>query len=758
MGRWKLIVLGAIEVLGLLAAGRTLAAQGVLRLRGVVRSAGDSLPVAEALVRVLGGGRTGVTFTSPTGQFELAVDSGLVRLVAVRIGFAPETLVVEAGRTDIAIWLRESAITLAPITVASEPALSAASSRLVRELDIHLRPRETAQELLRLAPGLVIAQHAGGGKAEQIFLRGFDADHGTDVAIAVDGVPVNMVSHAHGQGYADLHFVMPEVVARGEVHKGPFDAADGDFATAGSVSFFTYDRLPHRTVAVRGGSFRTLHASLLAPFGGDATRAGGYVALSGHRSDGPFQAPQDYLRFNGFTKVTAPVGPATQLVASASGFHSTWDASGQIPERAVRSGLIDRYGAIDPSEGGRTARYDLQLGLRSTAGGPRNWDAGAFLTKYDFRLFSNFTFFLADTVNGDGIEQRDDRLAAGLLGRFTAPAPGGRVQVGGGLRADFTDVALDHQVRRAVLNSLVDARVRQYHGFGWVKHEVSLSPAVRLELGMRGDLFRFQVTDRLESRACPLPHRSGARTSARVSPKLNLAAEVSRRLTLFGNAGFGFHSNDARAAVNAPAGARVVPRAFGVELGGRYTWTGGSAALSLWGLDLQSELIWVGDEGTTEASGRTRRIGLDVEGRLQLAPWLWADLDLDLSHGRLRDEPAGQNRIPLAPTIASAGGLTARELGPVTGGIRYRYVGARPANEDNSVRARGYFLTEVFASWSVRRARLVVAVDNLFDVTWNEAQFATTSRLPGEPPEGVTELHFTPGAGRALQVGVEYAW
>jgi hypothetical protein len=756
MRPWQRIALGAIEVLGLVA-GRTLAAQDA-RVRGVVRSAGDSLPVAEALVRVLGGGAAGVTFTSPTGNFELAVDSGPVRLVAARIGFAPETLAVEAGRTEVAIWLRESAVTLAPITVASEPAFTAASSRLVRELDIHVRPRETAQELLRLVPGLVIAQHAGGGKAEQIFLRGFDADHGTDVAIAVDGVPVNMVSHAHGQGYADLHFLMPEVVARGEVHKGPFDAADGDLATAGSVTFYTYDRLPRRVAGLRGGSYHTLHASLLAPFGGDATRAGGYLALSGHRSDGPFQSPQDYHRLNGFTKVTAPVGAATQLVASASGFHSTWNASGQIPERAVRSRLIDRYGAIDPSEGGRTGRYDLRIGLRSTAGGPRSWDAGAFLTKYDFRLWSNFTFFLADTVNGDGIEQRDDRVATGFSGRFTTPAPWGRVQVGGGLRADFTDVVLAHQVRRTLLNPLVDARVRQYHGFGWIKQAVSLGPAVRLELGMRGDLFRFEVADRLESSASALSRRSGERSAARVSPKLNLAVEVSRGLALFGNAGFGFHSNDARAAVNAPGGGRVVPRAVGVELGGRYTWMGGSAALSLWGLDLQSELIWVGDEGTTEASGRTRRIGLDFEGRLQLARWLWADFDLNLSRGRLRDEPAGQDRIPLAPTIASAGGLTARALGPMAGGIRYRLVGARPANESNSIRARGHFLAEAFMSWSMRRARLVVAVDNLFDVTWNEAQFATTSRLPGEPPEGVTELHFTPGAGRTVQVGVEYAW
>ena len=233
---------------------------------------------------------------------------------------------------------------------------SAAGSRLIRELDIRLRPRESSQELLRLTPGLLIAQHAGGGKAEQIFLRGFDADHGTDVAISVDGVPVNMVSHAHGQGYADLHWLIPEVVDYVEVHKGPYEAADGDLATAGAVALHTKDRLSQAEVSTRGGSFSTVHTLALLPLGGDAARDGGYLALAGHYTNGPFDSRQRYWRSNAFGKWTAAVGSSAQFVATASGYGARWNASGQIPSRAVAEGVIPRFGSLDPYEGGNTQR------------------------------------------------------------------------------------------------------------------------------------------------------------------------------------------------------------------------------------------------------------------------------------------------------------------------------------------------------------------------------------------------------------------
>jgi len=652
----------------------------------------------------------------------------------------------------------DSALLLEPLVVAAERSFSAASSGVVRELDLRLRPRDSSQELLRLVPGLVIAQHAGGGKAEQIFLRGFDADHGTDVAISVDGSPVNMVSHGHGQGYADLHFLLPEVVEGVELRKGPYDARDGDFATAGAVTFRTRDRLDRAVVGLRGGSFGTARLLAMAPFGGDAARGGGYFAAAATTSRGPFERDQDYRRLNLFGKYTAPVSPGAEVVASVSGFGARWDASGQVPEREVAAGRISRFGAIDPTEGGSTERYDASVGLRSRGEGESRWEARAFAARYGFRLFSNFTFFLDDPENGDGIEQTDHRWVAGAYGSYdrlsTLLGRPARWTAGAGTRNDFADVTLSRQRERAWLGARADARVAQSSLFGFAQHEVELSPRVRLQLGLRGDLFRFGVEDRL-GEGGELPPMAGERWHGIVSPKANLAFQLTPATALYANAGSGFHSNDARDVVSAGHTDRVLPRALGGELGARHTWTGGSVAAAVWGLDLQSELVYVGDEGTTEANGRTRRVGVDLEGRARLLPWLWADVDLNLARGRYRDLPAGENHIPLAPARTSTGGLTVRDLGPAEGGVRYRHVGSRPAREDGSVRAHGHSVWEAFGSWSWRGARLYAAVDNLLGVEWNEAQFDTESRLRDEP-EAVSELHFTPGVPRSLQVGVEY--
>ena len=735
-------------------------------VHGRVETARNSTPVAGVAVYALGDPARSGIITGASGQFRVSITGTTNQLVATRLGFAPETLTVSAGDAAVIVRLRSAPLSLSPAVITAERATSSASSSVIRELDVQLRPRETSQELLRLAPGLVIAQHAGGGKAEQLFLRGFDADHGTDVAVSVDGIPVNMVTHAHGQGYADLHWLMPEVVETVDVRKGPFDVRDGDFATAGAVTFRTKDRVASSSAVVRGGTFDTRHAIALIPLGGDASRAGGYVAGSAHFADGPFEASQGYRRLNGFGRFTAPVSRGAEVVATVSAFDSKWDASGQVPDRAVRDGRISRFGAIDATEGGTTSRYDVALGLRPRAAGTAEWEVKAYATRYRFDLFSNFTFLLTDSIDGDGIEQVDDRMTAGASGSYsrrgmTLGRPS-RWSIGLGARGDLGDVALYHQRERTRLDQRVGVASRQAHIYDWARYELSLTPRVRLDVGIRADAFRFDVRDELPSSADAALTRP-ARTTWRgiVSPKANLAFDASQWTTLFANAGTGFHSNDGRDVVLASAGDRVLPRAVSGEIGARHTWSRGSAAVAVWALDLESELVYVGDEGVTEPSGRTRRVGADVELRAQVAPWLWADADLNVARGRFLDAPGGANRIPLAPTVTSTAGLTLRDIdrGLLTafeGGLRMRHVGTRPAIEDNSVRASGHTVWEVFGAWEIGPARAFFVVDNLFDVQWNEAQFATTSRLRGEPAAGVTELHFTPGAPRRVQVGVEY--
>jgi hypothetical protein len=489
------------------------------------------------------------------------------RLLIVLGLLAPEPVRLAAQTAN-----DSAAMSLDSVVVIADPAFSTASSHIARGLDLQLRPRESSQELLRLAPGLVIAQHAGGGKAEQIFLRGFDADHGTDVAVSVDGTPVNLVSHAHGQGYADLHFLIPEVVDAVEVRKGPYDAADGDLATAGAVRLRTRDRVAG-VVDARGGSFGTVSGVGLVPFGGDASRPGGYVAAAGRYSDGPFEAGQGYRRVNVFAKWTAPIGDGTTAFATASAFDSRWDASGQVPERAVRAGGISRFGAIDATEGGTTSRYELAGGLHGTLGSGI-WKARAYAVRYRLDLFSNFTFFLSDTANGDGIEQVDRRLLVGAEADVAAATRvlgrEGQLAAGLDVRSDFADVGLHHQRRRERLETYALGLVSQQRTSAWARHDLTLTRAVRLQLGVRADLFRFRYSDRLGASAPAAVER----WNGVVSPKASLAVDLSRGTTLYANTGAGFHSNDARDVVRARPADVVVPRAVGAELGLRRTWPG----------------------------------------------------------------------------------------------------------------------------------------------------------------------------------------
>ncbi len=738
--------------------------------------------------------------TSLDGSFEInQVKPGHYHLEISLLGYqtTEQSVSVKANEIiELEITLSARPLDIGAVLVETERSFSAASSYAVRKFDMMTRPNRSAQDMLQMAPGLFIAQHAGGGKAEQIFLRNFDADHGTDVAVVTDGIPVNMISHGHGQGYADLHFVIPEVVDAIDVFKGPYFANFGNLATAGAISFRTKDHLSENVVRMEGGEFNTsrLTAAIQIPSGGEHQNS--YFAGQYYNSDGPFESDQKFERFNIFGKFHTHVTPNSKLSISANAFSSAWDASGQIPQRLVDRGDITRFGSIDDLEGGTTSRQNIEFTYANSAQNNANLFIQGYTTRYNFKLFSNFTFFLDHPDVGDMIEQTDARSIIGLNSRYefanTRFGKGvAKTTIGAGFRSDNIGVSLWHSPNRIRDQQLVNSDIFERNLFLWAQQDFIFSAKFRAQLGLRGDYFTFNVEDHLDAPGSidtGLPHASGYAQQSILSPKLNLVFSPSQSLDIFLNGGSGFHSNDARNVVisqriselyrvgqrqglsddeinnqlrqlnfdPAQRNVETLPRALGSEIGFR-TRLGGRAniAVSAWYLHIEREYVYVGDAGTTELSDPTNRLGLDFELRLGILPWLWGDLDVNVSDGKIEGAPRGEDNIPLAPNFTSTGGLTAIHPNGFEGSFRYRTIDDRPANEDGSVVAQGYTMFDVSFGYRIGKIKFLANLENLFDTEWNEAQFDTESQLKGES-QPVSEIHFTPGNPRNVRFGIGY--
>ncbi|WP_316800259.1 TonB-dependent receptor [Pedobacter frigidisoli] len=652
------------------------------------------------------------------------------------LGYQPRVFIV--GAIENAITLYPSNFQLDEVVVSE--GVNHLSS--VAAVDIETGPVNSSQELLRKVPGLFIGQHAGGGKAEQLFLRGFDLDHGTDINISVDGMPVNMVSHAHGQGYADLHFLIPELVEKIDFDKGPYHADKGNLATAGYVAFQTKDRLDENTISVEAGRFNTFKGlgmfNLLNDEKQSAYLAGNYL-----KTDGPFEASQDFKRLNLTGKYTRLFQNQDKLSFSAMHFNSSWLASGQIPQRAVDQGLIGRFGAIDANEGGKTSRTNLNLKYDKFINESTNLKSSAFYNRYDFELYSNFTFFLNDPINGDQIKQKEGRNIYGfqsvLHKKYSSAGADYGLQIGAGLRGDVVnDIELSHTLNRTTtLERIQFGDVRELNTYAFINAEIDLgklmiNPALRL------DYFDFRYIDHLNDNLQSLTRKST------LSPKLNFIYNQNKDLQFFLKLGKAFHSNDTRV-VTAQTTKQILPAAYGADLGA--SWKPVPRLIinaALWYLYLQQEFVYVGDEGVIEPSGRTARKGIDFGMRYQINNWLFLNGDITYNHGRALDEQQGANYIPLAPPFTFTGGLSIRELARFSGSIKVRYLASRPANENNSIIAKGYFITDANLNYTWKRFTIGIITENIFDRAWNETQFATESRLNNETFP-VDEIHFTPG-------------
>ena len=624
-----------------------------------------------------------------------------------------------------------------------------ASQGNVGQEQIKYRPISRPGEVLETVPGLIASQHSGEGKANQYYLRGFNLDHGTDFLTQIDGVPVNMLSHAHGQGWTDTNFLIPELIQTINYKKGNYYTENGDFSSTGSANIQYFNDLPGNLVKFTGGSF-DYYRGLVT---GSHKLGHGNLLYAGEtvHNDGPWTVSNDYLKFNGVLRYSEEHGDSGWSV-TAMAYKADWNSTDQIPRRAVDQGLIDRFGNIDPTDGGDSQRYSLTTEWHSlTDNGETRVMAYGLYSKLD--LFSNFTFFLDDPVRGDQFAQPDERWTSGLKATHTFFHQIGNAE---------SESTIGLQIRNDnIHNGLLLTQARQRYDTVreddvWV---TSVSPYaenktrwndwLRSSLGVRFDGFRFNVTH------SNLSENNGNSTDGLVSPKLGIVFGPWAETEFYLNGGLGFHSNDARG-VNTridPKSRETVDQAaplvrtYGAEVGARTTWIKGlQSTLAIWWLDIDSELLFVGDAGTTEASRPSRRYGVEWSNYYSPTDWLTFDADFSFSKSRfLGEDPAG-NYIPGSIESVVATGATFHDLyGGFFGGPRLRYFGPRPLIEDNSVRSEATILLSAMLGYEFNKTWTIQAeLFNLLNRKDSAIDYYYSSRLPGEDTAGVNDIHFHP--------------
>jgi outer membrane receptor protein involved in Fe transport len=751
-------------------------------ISGTVRDVtGGALPGVSVEARGVAGVSVSVS-TDAAGRYQFdRLPAGTYELTFTMINFATVTRRAvkvsptsdrgAPARVDVVMSLALSAdvtvtgkTTFTNLADATDPAAnlvgiaSSASQGAITARQLDARPMMRTGDVLETVPGVVISQHSGEGKANQYYLRGFNLDHGTDFATTVAGMPVNVPTHGHGQGYSDLNFMIPELVSGVQFSKGPYFADQGDFATAGAANINYASSLDTAIVRVGGGGQG--YGRALVAVSPRVASGRLLTALEVARDDGPWVHPDAYKKINGLVRYSRG-DTVNGLSLTGMGYRAMWNSTDQIPQRAVDRGLIGRFDALDPTDGGETSRYSGSLEWQRTRGDAATRIA-AYGIGYDLRLFSNFTFFLDDPVHGDQFEQADHRFVTGANVSHRRIARWGDrlVQNTVGMQVrndDITNVGLySTQARRRIGTTRQDA-VLETSGGAYAQNDIAWTPWLRATAGLRADGYRFRV-------AAGDSANSGTTTAGLVSPKGGIVVGPFNGTELYVNAGFGFHSNDARGTTitsdprtGAPVD-RVTPlvRAKGAEIGVRTVAIPHlQSSLSVWSLSLASELVFAGDAGTTEAGRPSHRYGVEWANYYHPRPWLIFDGDLSLSRARFTDiDPIGA-RVPGSVESVVSLGATVADLRNVFGSVRLRYFGPRPLVEDDAVRSKATSLINLEAGYKIARGvRVAVDVFNLLDAKDSDIDYYYPSRLPGEPAGGVNDIHFHPALPRTARVNL----
>ena len=633
---------------------------------------------------------------------------------------------------------------------------TAASAMTISGAEVNAQPFARPGEALEVVPGLIVTQHSGEGKANQYFLRGFNLDHGTDLSIKIDGMPVNMPTHGHGQGYADINFMIPELIQSVNVRKGPYYADVGDFGSAGALAIDYINRLPKNILETTNGTFG-YHRGLAA--GSTAVGAGTLLAaIEGVKYNGPWDGPDNIRKINGVMRYSQ--GTATDgFTLTGMAYSNGWNSTDQVAQRAIDQSIIGRFGTLDPTDGGTSSRFSLSSNwAHSSEYGQTK--ANAYVIRSSMNLYNNFTYFLDDPVNGDQFSQLDKRTVYGLNASHAFDVRVGGIEtqtrVGLQTRGDDIRVGLFKTLQRDTLSTVREDRVREGNVGLWADTTARWTDWLRTTVGIREDYFAGRVTS-------DTPENSGNAQASMTSPKAGIVLGPWYKTEFYGNAGYGLHSNDIRGAtITVDPIDKVTPqdrvpllvRSKGAELGIRTKAIDGlTSSVAVFMLDFDSELLFVGDAGTTEASRPSRRVGVEWTNNYKPVPWIVFDLDVAYTQARFTDfDPAG-DRIPGAPAWIASGAVTfGRETGWF-GALKGRYFGPRPLIEDDSVRSQSSLIFNARAGYKFDNGlRFQLDVLNLFNAKTNQIEYYYLSRLPGEPIGGVADRHVHPAEPLAVRL------
>ncbi|CAG9185684.1 hypothetical protein LMG32289_06055 [Cupriavidus pampae] len=658
----------------------------------------------------------------------------------------------------------------AGVITTTDTGVSANQGFITRE-QLQNRPLLRPGELLETVPGLIVTQHSGDGKANQYFLRGFNLDHGTDLSTSVAGMPVNMRTNAHGQGYTDLNFVIPDLVNGIAYKKGTYYAEEGDFSAAGAVSMDYMSQLPSGIAQIELGQ-QDYRRGVLA----DSHEVGPGTMLYGFEwmgNNGPWALPEGVHKLNGVLRYTMPLGGGEHIGVTAMGYRNSWDATDQVPQRAINEGLISRYGYIDPSDGGYASRYSLSADwLRPLDSGL--FKANAYVIKSRLQLFSNFTYALNNPERGDQFQQFENRVTAGVnASRLWFGKLGQRdteTELGMQVRYDRLDpITLANSEARQIYEMVRTDKVNETSAALYVRNATEWLPWLRTVAGLRADQFWYGVSS-------DNPVNSGNGSDHILGPKFSVIMSPADRTEVFLNYGRGFHSNDVRGATTtidpatgeAAQKVSVLVPATGYEVGLRTQRfaPGLQLSASLWQLDIGSELVYSGDAGTTEPSPPSRRRGVELAAYYAPAEGplagLIVDADAAFSRARFRDHEDLGDYIPESIQTTASMGIS-YNWGRWSVGARGRYFGPRPLIEDNSARSTSSFLVNMKLGYRVLKdIRIFAEVLNVFGKRVNDMDYYYASLLKGEASPlnadgvatGINDHHVHPAEPRTFREGV----